>query len=70
MAVALGHDGYVELTRPRSSVESMRGSLDGDIGPDQLATQMGGQFRGREAHASLGAGSSVGLAYRFVAFWS
>ena len=49
--VALGDDRDVELTRPhRPGVDA--GAVDGDIGPDQLPAELGGELRCGESHAS------------------
>ena len=53
MAVALGHDGSVELPRPdRPRVDAR--SFDADIGPNQFAAQMCRQLRCRAAHGVMG----------------
>jgi hypothetical protein len=49
VAVALGHDGSVELPGPdRPRVDAR--PFDADLGPDQLTAQMGRQLSCRAAH--------------------
>ena len=50
VSVALGHDRHVQLSG-RQGPRVDAGTLDVDVGPDQLPTEPGGEFRCRESHA-------------------